>query len=241
MILNKFRPVTSHAIGLVLLVSGLFSCNKTSNSNINRTFLAVTHVAYGVGPVNLSVGGKTLLPGPLSLGQTSGIPGNPYDTATPGIQDLNIFLQQDLSSLLNGNAAFQAGNHFSMFFYDSLTSNRLIIFQDNPIAGTDSSSPIRYLNFSPGTNMGLLLTNAKDTVKIGPGEWIGYNPQPASYGFILVPTGSFGVYAFMDSTYLKAIDSLRIDSAKVYNIFLQGFKDSNLGTDSLKLQSVRLN
>ena len=76
MILNKFSHISlSGAIktfSLQLLALSLFSCYKTANSNENKAYVAVTHVAYGTGPVNITLDGDSLLPVPLSFGNTSG-------------------------------------------------------------------------------------------------------------------------------------------------------------------------
>ena len=244
MILNKFRSGLVIALSLPLLIFSLFSCNKTANSNTHQSFIAFSHVAYGVGALNLSLRGKTLQSTPISLGQTSGMQGNPYDTATTtGIQDLNVYLQQDLSSLANGNVFFQQGARYSMFLYDSLFNGRLllIIFQDNQTGGADSNAFVRYLNFSPHTTLLLKLTNKKDTVMIGPGSFVGDNPAPSNYFFTRLVSGNYGAYVFSDSTHFKQVDSLRIDSTKIYNVYLQGFIDSTSGPDSLALKSIRLN
>ena len=242
MILNKFRSGLVIALKLPLLIFSLFSCTKTANSS-HQSFIAFSHVAYGVGALNLSLKGKTIQSVPISLGQTSGVPGNPYDTVTTtGIQDLNVYLQQDLSSRANGNVFFQQGARYSMFLYDSLFNGplQLISFQDNQPGGNDSNAFVRYLNFSPRTNLLLTLTNKKDTVLIGPEVFVGYNPVPSKYFFTTLVSGNYGAYV-SDSTHFKQVDSLRIDSTKIYNIYLQGFIDSTSGPDSIALKSIRLN
>src|SRR5271165_6365017 len=118
MILNKFNAVSFFhhlkAFSLQLLALGLFSCSKTANSHQNKAFIGVTHVAYGLGPVKITLSGISLFPVPLAFGQSSGIAGgNPYDTTTAGIQDLAVY-QGTVSPppFISGNAAFQQGNYY---------------------------------------------------------------------------------------------------------------------------------
>ncbi|HCL84512.1 MAG TPA: hypothetical protein DIC22_11085 [Chitinophagaceae bacterium] len=254
MILNKFRPVSYSrklkALSLQLLAFSLFSCNKTADINANKAYVGLTHVAYGFGPLNVTLGVDSLLSVPLSFGQTSGNPGNPYDTATAGIRDLALY--ENSVKLINGYAAFQQGVHYSLFAYDSLDhqSLSLIILPDNQgvSMSTDTITYFRYLNFSPGTSLGLLLTNAKGTITISASRFVGYAPQPANYLFNSIPIGNYGVYVFNDSANftvsgpnIKPVDSLFLNSAVNYNIYLQGFYDSSSGTNQLKLKSFPLN
>ena len=259
MILNKFRTVSIfqllQAFSLQLLALSLFSCTKTANSNANKTYIAVTHVAYGAGPINITLGGDSLLPGPLAFGNTSGdTAGNPYDTATAGVQDLAVY--QGSTSVLSGNAAFQQGTHYSLFAYDTLDPQSLsiITLQDNPGGGTDTSTFIRFMNFVPGSNIGIKLIYIQDTtvykeITIGPSPFVGYNPSPAAYLINHeVHLGDNRVFAFVDSV-KPAIDSsnyIRLDSLnfalnKFYNVYLQVVFDTASSKNKLQIKHVRLN
>jgi len=156
MILNKFSglspSVRIKSLSLQLIVLSLFSCNKTSNINSNKSFVGLTHVAYNVGPISLTLNGKYLFPNSLSFGETTGYPGNPYDTTISQVSSMNIFLAQDTSANITGNAAFRQGAYYSIFFFDSLDNNSvsLIILQDNPSFRNDTFTNYRFMNFSPG-------------------------------------------------------------------------------------------
>jgi len=253
MLLNKFNPRSFlrflRVFGIPFILWNLFSCSKTANSHQNKSYLGVTHVAYGVPPISVSLGGAPLFSLPLAFGQTTGIPGNPYDTITTGIQYLTI--DTGTQSLIRGNSAFQQGSRYSLFVYDSLDprSVGVIVFQD--FQGDNIGTYYRFLNFTPGYSLGLYLTNAIDTFTINPVEYLGYNPQPSAYAFntLYYRTGRYGVRVFYDSANYnidssnvrQLTDSLELDSTKVYNIYLQGFYQSSSGPDSLSLRSVRLN
>ncbi len=212
----------------------------------------MTHVAYGFGPLNVTLGGDSLLNVPLSFGQTSGNPGNPYDTATAGIRDLALF--ENSVKLINGNAAFQQGAHYSLFAYDSLDhqSLSLIILQDNQgvSMSTDTITYFRYLNFSPGTSLGLLLTNAKRIrLPFRQAGLSGIHPQPANYPFNSIPYRKLRRHMFITTVQTLRL-AVRISNpltrcslirAVNYNIYLQGFYDSSSGTNQLKLKSFPLN
>ncbi len=271
MILNKFSNIglsnKIKSLLLQLLALSLFSCNKSANENANKSFIGLTHVAYGVGPISMTINGSLLFSSPLAFGLTTGIDGNPYDTTVSRISEMNIFLSQDSSMNLKGNAAFQQGSHYSAFFYDTLDSRSvgLIIFQDNPPVIYDTVTTIRFINFSPGTSMGIKLIYARvdkindtlsiyvnDTINIGPSLFVGYNPNPTSsvYNFgQYVHNGMNQVFAFLDSANPTSdssnfirMDSLQFDSTKNYNIYLQGFfsHDTTL-PNKLQIKSVRVN
>jgi hypothetical protein len=276
MIFNKFR-LTSFcdkikALCLQLLALSLFSCNKSANINANKSFVGLTHVAYGVGPISLTLDGTLLFTNPLAFGLTTGVDGNPYDTTISRISYMDIFLAQDSSMSVHGNAAFQQGNHYSIFFFDTLDSRSvsLIILQDNPPVYYDTITTFRFMNFSPGSSIGLkliftkdyyindtILVSVRDTTIIGPSPFIGNNPNPVYYTFSqYVHIGMNQVFAFwdsanptidslnpaLDSANFLRLDSLQFDSTKSYNVYLQGFLDSpNSLQNKLQIKSVRVN
>jgi hypothetical protein len=271
MIFNKFGPLSFcnklKALSFQLLALSLFSCNKSANINANKSFVGLTHVAYGVGPISLTLDGKLLFANPLAFGLTTGVDGNPYDTTVSRISDMNIFLAQDTSMSIHGNTAFQQGSHYSIFFYDTLDSRSVTLFilQDNPPIYYDTITTFRYLNFSPGSSIGLKLiytkdyfindtfpVSVRDTTIVGFSSFVGYNPNPnlPIYTFVQnVHIGTNQVFAFWDSAnpaadssnFLK-LDSLQFDSTKSYNVYLQGFLDSpNSQQNKLQIKSVRVN
>jgi len=253
MLLNKFNSVSFLRFlrGFCLQLSfwTLFSCSKTANSHENKAYLGITHVAYGITSIDVTLNGVPLFSTPLNFGQTTGLPGNPYDTVTAGIQYMAIL--NGTTTLDSGNVAFQQGSHYSLFVYDTLSQTpvHVIIFQD--MRGDNIGTYYRFLNFTPGYSLGLILTNAADTFFINPVSYVGYDPQPSSYTFntLYARTGHYGVRAFYDSTNYNAdssnikllSDSLVLDSTKVYNIYLQGLYNVSSGPDTLKIQSIRLN
>src|SRR5450432_1496678 len=161
MILNKFRlrlfgySIWVLGFGISAFIS---SCNKSANSNANKSYLAVTHTAYQTNPLTLDFNGIPLFAGPLAYGQTTGYAGNPYDTVTTGVQGLGVF--DGTAQLLGGNAAFQQNAHYSMFIYDSLDTRSLatLILKDDQATQSDTMTSVRFLNFSPGTSYAFLLT-----------------------------------------------------------------------------------
>jgi hypothetical protein len=276
MIFNKFRPISFcnkiKTLSFQLLALSLFSCNKSANINANKAFVGLTHVAYGVGPISLTINGTLLFSNPLAFGLTTGVDGNPYDTTVSRISDMNIFLAQDTSMSIHGNAAFQQGSHYSVFFFDTLDSRSvsLIILQDNPPVYNDTLTTIRFMNFSPGSSIGLKLIYTKDnkindsftiyvrdTTIIGFSSFVAYNPNPAIYTFNqIVHIGTNQIFAFTDSSNPRIdsanpsldsanfirLDSLQFDSTKSYNVYLQGFLDSpNSQQNKLQIKSVRVN
>lgn len=269
MILNKFSPVffsnKIKTLCLQLLALSLFSCNKSANENANKSFIGLTHVAYGIGPVSMTINGTLLFSSPLAFGKTTGIDGNPYDTTVSRISEMNIFLTQDPSMGIKGNTAFQQGSRYSAFFFDALDSSSLglIIFQDNPPISYDTFTTIRFINFSPGSSIGIKLIykndytidtfkiSVRDTINIGPSPFVGYNPNPALTLYTFnqrVHIGMNQVFAFVDSAKPASdssnfirLDSLQFDSTKNYNVYLQGLFHDTTMQNKLQVKSVRIN
>jgi hypothetical protein len=269
MILNKSKPGflsgKIKTFGLQLLALSLFSCNKSTTNHADESFVGLTHVAYGVGPISMTIAGTPLFSTPLSFGNTSGVDGNPYDTTISKVSDMNIFLAQDTSINIHGNTAFQQGNHYSIFFFDTLDSRSvsLIILQDNPPTIYDTFTTIRFMNFSPGTSYGLKFIYTKDyfvndtfpisvrdTINTPLSPFIGYNPNPSFYTFSqYVHIGMNQIFAYTDSVNPRPdssnfirLDSLQFDSLKNYNIYLQGFRDSaGSSQNKFQIKSVRVN
>src|SRR4030095_15460948 len=192
MILNKFSNFSLgrklKSFSLQLLALSLFSCNKTANINANKAFVALTHVAYGVGSLNIALDGENLLPNRIPFGTTSGTPGSPYDTTTSRISQMQLLGD---TVLLAGNAAFQQAEYYSIFAYDALNINTIaiLILQDNLVIPKDTLVNFRFLNFSPGSTLGIRLIytldtlildtihiSIRDTVNISPSPFVGYNP-----------------------------------------------------------------
>jgi hypothetical protein len=270
MILNKFRTGSLFnlvkAFCLQLMALSLFSCNKTANINANKSYVGFTHVAYGVGPLSLTLDQIPLFSS-IPFGATTGVDGNPYDTVTSRINYMLLYSGQlpDTTNLLQGNTAFQQGGRYSIFAYDSLDkrSISLIILQDNPPVYIDTFTSIRFMNFSPGSSIGIrmtyrrdytvndtILVQVRDTISIGPSLFVGSNPNPGQYTFInLVHVGWNHVFAFIDSitpapdssNYIR-LDSLSFDSSRSYNVYLQGYRDSiSPQQPKLKVRSDRVN
>jgi hypothetical protein len=268
MILNKCKPRSISSkiktIGLQLIALSLFSCNKSTNIAGDKAFVGVTHVAYGIGPIGMTIDGIPLFSTPLSFGMTTGMAGNPYDTTVSRVAEMNLFLALDTSMSIKGNAAFQQGSRYSIFFFDTLYggSVSLIILQDNPPVIYDTFTYIRFMNFSPGTSYGLkfiytkdffindtIPVSVRDTINTPLNPFVGYNINPAVYIFgQLVHLGMNQIFAYTDSvnpapdsSNFFRLDSLQFDSTKNYNVYLQGFRDSTSSQNKFQIKSVRVN
>jgi hypothetical protein len=267
MILNKFRQRPGYdsyshwkALPLMFLISSLFCCKKTVNADANKSFVNVIHTAYNTGPITISIGGVPLFTTPLSFGQSTGTDTNPYDTTTAGVQELQLF-QGSTTALLSGNTALQQQSYYSLFVYDSLDQNsiKVIVFQNSVGSRTDTLTYIRYLNFSPGSLIGIkvvyprdttgfIKASGRDTVNIGPSYFVGYYPNPALYLFSTVHIGTNNIYAFVDSanpridsSNFRFLGPLEFDSTMNYNVYLQGFLDSVSGANQFQVKSFLIN
>jgi hypothetical protein len=257
MTLNKFNRVSLAArlktISLQVIALSLFSCNKTANINANKSYVALTHLAYNVGAIRITFNEKLLFLDTLSFGNTTGSAGNPYDTTISQVSLMNIFLAKDTTSNISGNAAFRQSAKYSIFFFDSLDyrSGTLIILQDNPPLRTDTFTNYRYMNFSPGdVAWGLKLINNRkdipykaDTVVIDTLGFVGFKNNPSAYPFSQIRSGNYKIFAFRDSSNpapdrsnFDSLGNFQIDSLVNYNIYLQGFQGDTSSTSPNKFQ-----
>ena len=217
------------------------SCNKSSGVNENKAYVTVTHLAPGFSSLDVLYGGASILGGGgLTYDQTSGDSLNPYILATAGVRALQITAGAD--TVLQGNTAFQRGLHYSLFFYDTLKNDslKMFILQDELQPRTDTFSLVRFINFSPGPSLNLVLTSIRDTIATGFQVFAGAKLKPSYYKFNLLHIGSYAARAYRDDVNFIPLDSLRVDSAKIYTIFLQGYADSS-GEFGLKLKKIRHN
>jgi hypothetical protein len=160
---------------------------------------------------------------------------------------------------LTGNANFQQGTHYSIFAYDSLDARSiaLLILQDNFIIPVDTLVNFRFMNFSPGSKIGLefvyvndktinlqdttIYIAVRDTIVISPSLFVGYNPDPSSYKFnYTAHIGSNQVFAFMDSS-VRKLGTVQFDSTKSYNVYLEGYFNPTTAQDSLQIKTILLN
>lgn len=270
MILNKFSPFSLFRVfksfGIQLLVLSLFSCSKTANSTENKAYVGVTNVAYGIGPVNITLDGDSLLPAPLPFGSTSGTPSYPYDTAVSRVSQMELV--QGNQIVMQGNSAFQQGTFYSIFVFDSLNKDSaavgMLILQNNPYVKSDTTCTFRFMNFSPGSALGIVLIyvhdttfhdtihiHTRDTVRIGLSNFVGRNPNPAAYTIsfsahtglnqVLAYTDSANGNARPDSSNYRRLGNLMFNSPSSYNVYLQNYFFPGPLQDSLQIVSFPMN
>jgi hypothetical protein len=172
--------------------------------------------------------------------------------------------------LMHGNSAFQQGSYYSIFVFDSLSLNTIslgmLILQNNPPNGSDTNCNFRFLNFSPGLKIGIMLIYihdttfhdtvhiaVRDTVVVAPSSFVGNNPSPAAYPFTnsaraAAHTGVNQVFAYVDSTKprpdssnIRRLGTLSFYSPKSYNIYLQNYFFPGPSQDSLQIVSFPVN
>jgi len=260
MILNKFSSVSLSGrlktLSLQIIVLSLFSCNKTADITANKAFVSFTHVAYQVGPLTLRIN---------DLDVFTAIPfdsatGHPYASVTSQVSNTSILESSD--TFLSGFSSFRQGAHYSIYVYDTIeagtleaSSKSMIILQDNPPLNSDTTISIRYMNFSPSSQIGLLLINNRhaipisyDTVIIQPIDFVGANINPASYVFMPILAGTYSITAFIDSSRpapdnsnFRPLGNFTFSISSNYNFNLVGFGNDTAGQYKLQLKPVALN
>lgn len=243
--LSKFStcPATRLAFIVLLFLLLTISCNKSSGTHENKAFVTITHTAPGSSPIDVLYDGSSILGGStLAYNQTTDNGGSPYLKATAGVRELQV--KEGSQTVLQGNTAFQQGLYYSLFVYDTLKNDslKMFILQDNLQIRTDSFTYVRFINFSPDSYLNVVLTSKRDTVATGFQQYAGNKLNPSYYSFRNLHIGSYAARAFRDTVYANSIplDSLQVDSTKIYTIFLQGFADS-AGRNGLMLKSIQHN
>jgi hypothetical protein len=226
--------------GIILLN---LSCNKSSGVNENKAYVAISHVAPGFSGLNVLYNGISILgDNGLAYGQTSQSGTGPYVEATAGVRMLQV--TDNGGTVLQGNTAFLQGQHYSVFLYDTLKNDslKMFILQDNLQAYRDTLTYVRFINFSPGPGLNLVLSNQRNTVVTGFREFAGNNLKASNYTYQLIPIGVYEASAWRDDTLAHSIPlgSVQIESLKNYTLFLQGYADS-AGVYGLKLGSIQHN
>jgi hypothetical protein len=175
--------------------------------------------------------------------------------------------------ILNGFSAFQQGSFYSVFVYDTLNLNTaalgMIILKNNPPLVADTNCSFRFLNFSPGSKKGLVLTYkhdttiyyvhdtttdtvyiaVRDTVDTGLNDFVGQNPVPAAYPFGFFPhSGLNHVFVYVDSanpspdsSNYRRMSDMMFTSPKSYNIYFQNYFNPGPLQDSLQVVSLPVN
>jgi hypothetical protein len=226
----KYASCAAAVILAILLLIFMIStgCNKNINAQANKSYLSVTNAAPGAPPVDVYFENNILTTsGQLGYCVTTGVPGQPYDTATAGVHPFRI--SSGTTNFADGNIAFGLNKYYSVFVYDTLSNNTLktVVLQDGLIStAADTLCAARYLNLSPDTTLfEIVLTNQVDTVFLPFSPFIGSNPDPNSldpFQTTLVQ-GSYGVLALVDSTNHIPLDSVTFTGGKCYTIYVTGF------------------
>jgi hypothetical protein len=239
-IFRKISRLAFYVFPIFLLNS---SCNKSSGVNKNKAFVTVAHVAPGFSNLDVLYNGASILGDTgLDYNEISGTPENPYVEATAGVRLLQITGISD--TILQGNTAFQQGLHYSVFLYDTLKNDslKMFILQDNLQLYRDTITYVRFMNFSPGPALNVVLAGKYDTIATGFQEFAGNRLKTSFYTYKLMPIGLYEARAWRDTVAAHSISlgNIQIDSLKNYSLFLQGYADSS-GEYGLKLKSIRQN
>ncbi|PWT73585.1 MAG: hypothetical protein C5B59_12980 [Bacteroidetes bacterium] len=216
------------------------SCNKNINSESNKAFVCFTNVSPDASPIRIVFDLTDTLTGSgaIPFGSTSGVAGNPYLTAVAGIHNLQV-LGSGGQKYVDGNIALSVSHYYSFFAYDSVTSGgslRTLILQDvlNPVA--DTSSSVRFLNFSSNAPfLYVQFTDARDTFYLGNRyfPFVGDRQTPSALSSnSIIKAGTYHVVGTMNSTSFYDFGSMTFTGSKIYTLYTKFPVDSTT-TNSL--------
>lgn len=215
------------------------ACNKNIDAGANKAYLAVTNISPDVQPFDVFLEGEKLNTSAVVYDSTTGVDGNPYLVAIAGIH--NFKLSYDTHAYVDGNIAMQRDHYYSLFAYDSVTTNSnsltTLILQDVLNTPNDTLSSIRFLNFTD-TTVYVTMTNAEDTTVLLVRNIVS-NSSPGSINFSTVKAGDYHLVITKDTINFD-LDSISAAGTKIYTVYIKG---STVSTDPAPLSKgiIRLN
>ncbi|HXB43667.1 MAG TPA: DUF4397 domain-containing protein [Puia sp.] len=232
------------------LIIFIASCTKSSSSptpTSGSAFVSVTNAsptltAYAV----YSDATNIYTAGTLGYGSTTGVVGgNPYATVAAGIHSIKL-VSGGNNIVIDSNATFTAGGHYSFFVYDTGQVKTLAL-TDNLTAPASGMAKIRFLNFAPNSqSLNVWVVNTDTTTKDSTSfSNIGYigstviNVDSLS-AFKTIPAGTHMVL-FNSNAELNLFQnkSVTFASGKIYTLYAKGYVNGLNATDSLGLGVIQ--
>lgn len=236
-------------LGFLFISFPYFACNKSINAGSNKAYIAITNVIEGDKPVYIFYNSDSLTPNaPIFFDSTTGVLGNHYQPVISGIRNFKVIsMGTNPIAYLNGNIGLQSGLHYSVFLYDTISNNsaQAVILQDNLIPPPDTMASFRFLNLVPFRDtLYYMMTNAKDTIRLGFSTYIGPEVLPNNLSSFNnhIHVGTYGFGFLIDSVNISTIDSISFFGGKIYTVFTRtkGLF-SGTGQDSLFTGMVQHN
>ena len=189
------------------------SPNSTTLDLNSNNALLVGNKAYGSSSSYLAISSSTPLATVLTTGST--VP------------------------LLSGNLQLAASKYYSLFVYDSTTSLKVSLVEDDRTPPPSGKCNIRFLHFYKGAVSVDIKRNG--TINLFTARTMNDHSVIASYSqYASIDAGSLSVTVFLAGTSVSLFQIPSIDfvAGKNYTLVLRGFSSVNAGSQAIVLSSI---
>jgi hypothetical protein len=247
--------ITLALLTAACILTGLTACLKTVANNNTKNPAGVTYVNMAIAAPdftvsldNVNIGDTILFPYANYKMKSSTDSSMYYYSTYAGIHSV-AFTDSSTNILVSGNTQFSTNTNYSVYLYDTLSSQGLnaVQLQDSFDSVPSNYSLIRFLNFSPNsTQYGYDLVYNEDTAVLYYAQAFVGNATastatlsaylqilPGNYEFALSEHGA--VPAVYDDSIL-----MRVVAGKAYTLFVTGLVDST-GSKALTLGVIHMN
>ena len=221
----------------MVTVCFLAGCGKEEEDLVSGTAgVSFSNAALEVPSLDAYVDNIKVSAIPITYGNTSGFPGNPYLSMNAGLRF--IVLSPDASNnLVQGNIPLAPDAAYSVFAYDTVNAAgtlRVLLLTDNLTPPTPGKAHIRYIQLSPDTGrIDIRLTNTTDTIPYNAQTYVpaGTATEASLAVFRVVNPGNYNFTIKNSSgTTLPLSVPVTLVDGKIYTIYSRGKKSNGYGT-----------
>ncbi len=141
--------------------------------------------------------------------------------------------------LLSGNLQLDASKYYSLFVYDSTSSLKVSLVEDDRTSPPSGKCNIRLLHFYKGTVSVDIKRNG--TINLFTGRSINDHSTIAAYSqYSAVDAGAFSLTVFLVGTSVSLFQLPSVDfvAGKNYTLVLRGFSSVNAGSQAIALSTI---
>ena len=217
--MKKIVKKIMSAIGVLLLISGLSSCEKDDVDEYGSSQIKIVNASEEAGAQNFYLLGN-LLKGGLNYKDSS-----EYLTTESGNRLSASFRDQSNGSeYADGELWIANGKRYTIYLVGSGSDSRVKQYEDDLSSPSSGKAKIKFIHFSDGIPSDI-------RIKDGTGNEIVNNLSrniESSYKTIDPGSFSFSVIGTASGNLIKSFNLTDIEQGKIYTIFLSGESSQNL-------------
>ncbi|MFT3981968.1 MAG: DUF4397 domain-containing protein [Ferruginibacter sp.] len=223
-------------IFLAIVLSAFASCKENENEITGTAKVTLTNAALNSAPVDLYVDGAKITTSSIEYGNSTGTAGSPYTDMNAGIRPVQLISTASTDPVVEGNLVIKAGDHYSMFTYDTLdVYNHLksLIVSDDLTEPETGNAKVRFFHLSPDASyLDAVIYRTGDTTKFLGNAYVGNTA--GSTGLSAYTEISAGLFTLLvkqtDSSYNLITDPITLTAGKIYTIYARGKLERGIKT-----------